>query len=187
MIKDLSLTISGILFGELLVLTGELYYGLVIRLIVLLIIIIKIISKPFELETKIILHSLILLILLQAINLAMPRIFDNILLQYLLIYGLLIYPIYSMVRENGFYRKQLYYIFAAVLMGTITILFEYRMLTQDILYINGEITGIFLIILLSLKFLLSETKYKGNIINTCCIPLILLFIIFMVYKIKLYI
>ena len=179
--KEIYLPIFGLIYGELMVLNGELYYGLAIRLITLLVIIIKIISKTLELETKNILNSFILMILLQVINLSMPRLF-NTNLQYLLIYGVMILPIYSIIKnaEKNF-RKQLCYIFAALLVGTITTIFEYRMLTTNILYLNLEITSIFLIILLTISFLLSDTIYWNNIVNTCSNSLMPIFIVNMIH------
>lgn len=183
--KEIYFPIFGIICGELLILSGNIYYGLIIRLITLLFIIIYFISKTLEPETKIILNSFILLNLLQIINLSMPRLFNNDLQQYLLISGVMILPIYLIIRNTGINsRKQLYYIFAALLIGTVTIIFEYRMLTTDILSANGQLAMIVLIILLSMKFVFSDTVYWTNIIETCSNSLIPTFVLIMVYKIS---
>lgn len=182
--KEIYLPLFCIIFGEVMILDGELYYGMAIRLITLVVIFIKIISKNLELETKIILKSFILLILLQIINLSMPRLFNNNLQQYLLIYGSLTLPIYSIIKNAGInFRKQTYYIFAALLIGTVTIIFEYRMLTINIISINGEFASIFLVVLLSISFLLSDTEYWNNTLDICSVSLTPMFIANTIYNI----
>lgn len=167
------------------ILNSYIYYGLAILLITLLIIIIKIISNKLELEMKIVLQSLILLILLQVINLSIPRIFHTAFQQYLLTYGLMILPAYLIIKntEINYKKKQIYYIFLSLLIGTITTLFEYRMLTGEIISINGEIVIIFIMTLLSMSFILLDTKYWNNILDVCSYSLMPLFILIAISKI----
>lgn len=114
----------------------------------------------------------------------MPRLFNNNLQQYLLIYGSLTLPIYSIIKNAGInFRKQTYYIFAALLIGTVTIIFEYRMLTINIISINGEFASIFLVVLLSISFLLSDTEYWNNTLDICSVSLTPMFIANTIYNI----
>ena len=187
--KELYMPIIGIIFGELMMLHGDVYYALTIRLIILLAIIFKVITKEFK-ETKIILQNIVLLILLQLINMSTPR-GDDIIKNYLLIYGVMILPILLIIKnlETKNFRKHFYYIIVTILIGTLSTIFDYRMLSahhdvKDILYFNGNILVVFLLLLVSILFLLSETKYWNKIIDICTNSLIPVYIVIMISRIK---
>lgn len=58
---------------------------------------------------------------------------------------------------------------------------------SEIISTNGEIVAIFLVIIISMSFLLSDTKYwngyVSNILNTFSKPLLLVFIAIVIFKV----
>lgn len=134
--KEIFIVIFGIIISELVMLRGNIFYGLGLYIINLLIIIFLIILSRLEIKMKYALQSLVLLILLRMISISIPQFFANVLLQYSLIYGVMFIPIFSIIKgqnisakELGINFKKLYiYIPLAVLMGIILGFIEYKII-----------------------------------------------------------
>ena len=81
-------------------------------------------------------QSLILLLLMRIVNLAMPQFFTMTLLWYPLTYGIMYIAVYSVIRNQQISYKELGFIFtrlhiylpAAVIIGTVSAVIEYRIL-----------------------------------------------------------
>lgn len=130
------LPVLGIITGELAIFGDNIYYGLGIHIFNLLAIIFMIIFLSLDIRIKNVLQSLTLLIILRAINLSMPHLFTNVLSQYILIYGIMFIPIYSVIqnqqisyKELGMNFRKIYIYFPMALMiGSIMAIFEYKIL-----------------------------------------------------------
>lgn len=131
--------IIAIIVGELLILSGQMYFGLGIHMINLLAIIFMIIFSSLKLEKKNILQSLTLIILIRVISLSVPGFFTVAIAQYSLIYGVMYIPIYLTIKNQNISSKDLgmsahrYYIYLpiAVMVGSIIALVGYKILNLE--------------------------------------------------------
>ena len=103
--KEIYIPIFGLIAGELIMFYGNILYGLGIHIINLLGIIFIIIFSNLSTKEKNILQSLSLLIILRMINLSMP--FTTTILKYLLIYGIMLIPLYLVVKYQQISFKEL--------------------------------------------------------------------------------
>lgn len=205
--------IIGIAIGELLILYDKILAGVGIHIISLLAIILIIIFGNLSLKTKNILQSMILLPLLRIISLSIPQLFENIYVQHMTIYGIVLIPIYLTMRYQHILYKEsgaslsilLYsspsfkrvYIYEPTIILTIILIGmvgQYIGIVPNIQTISSDITGaigklvsIFLIIILSISLLVSDTKYwnkyMSNTVNIYSIPLLLTFVTVVIHKI----
>lgn len=160
--KEVYLTILGLAAGELMMLSGHVYIGLAIHIINLQAIILTLIfSKKTPPEIKNILQSLILLLQMRIINLAMPQFFTITLLWYPLVYGVMFIPVYSIIKnqqisskEIGINSRRLYiYLPAALLIGVVLAMLEYRILHPAPLIRNITFSNLFVISIIMFVFI----------------------------------
>jgi hypothetical protein len=207
------ISILGIIAGELLVLYGQVLTGLEIHIINLLVIILIIIFGNLSLKTKNILQSVILLPLLRIISLSIPQLSDKTYVQNLVLYGIMVIPIYLIMKnqyvlqkESGsalsvlLYRspsfKKVYIYLPTVVLIIIMIgmIGQYvgivpniQTISPDVTNTIGELVSIFLIIILSISLLVSDTKYWNEYISNSMgiysSPLLLLFVTIVIHKI----
>lgn len=195
--KEIYIPISGLIIGELMIFYGNIFYGLGIHVAnLLLTTFIIIFESSLELKMKNILRYIILVILLRMINLSIPQL-PIVILQYLLIFGVMIIPIYYIIkdklvlyRESRIVPKSFYIPLATViLIGLIVVILQYELLplSSDMTYISGKFTTICLIISITIALLLSGTKYwnkyASDTTDMSSSSLLSLFIIIVVYKI----
>ncbi len=158
--KEFYLPILGIAVGEFVMYYGQMYAGLGIHIINLQIITLILIFGSLSPETKNVLQSLLLLLLLRIVSLAMPQIFSSALLWYLLVYGVMFLPVYLIIKNQQIASKQLginfsrlhVYLPFALLIGAITALIEYRILAPASLIENTGILNVVLIVIVMLVF-----------------------------------
>jgi len=200
-----------IIVGELLMVSGKIYQGTGLYIIGILAVILAIIFANLSLEIKNILQSLVLLPVLRVIGLSMPQFFMNINIQYLLIYGIMLIPIYFIIKNQQIqYREPIkifsillyrpfpcgrIYIWHVFILATIIILNGQFMniisnriaLSSEIIYVIGEFMSLFLVIILLISYLISDTKYwneyVSNTINICSKPLLLAFAAIVIHRI----
>lgn len=172
--------ILNLVIGEFLLFYGKVTPGLFIHAGNLLIIILLIIFGELSLETKIVLQSLTLLLIYRIINFSMP--YSTNMLQHLLIYGVMLIPIFSFIKNCKKLSKntKIFYIYLPVPIIMIMILnfiYHIKIITETV---YGEIMAVSLIILLSISALIESTKYwneeNSNILKTSYIPMLLTFI-----------
>lgn len=158
--KNIYVPILGIIIGEFLMFHNDVYYGLGIHTINLLAITFMITLGEMSVDTKNVLQSLILLILLRIINLSVPQLFSIAIIQYPLIYGIMFIPIYSIIKnqqisakELGIDFKKIYiYLPVAILIGAVTAIFEYKILGPIPLIERMELSDIILIVIVMFVF-----------------------------------
>lgn len=139
--KELSLPVLGIAAGELLIFSGNIYPGLAVHILNLQAIILVLIFGKYAIDTKNVLQSLTLLLLMRIVNLAMPQFFTVTLLWYPFIYGVMYIPVYNIIRNQQISWKELgmdlsrlhLYLPAALLIGALFALLEYRILSPPAL------------------------------------------------------
>ena len=157
--NEIYLSILGIAIGEIMLFLDHIYIGLLINIINILIITSVLIFSDYSSDEKNVLQSLILLILMRAINLAMPPLFENNLLWYILTYGVLFIPIYLIIKnqqislnELGIHSKNLrVYLPAALLIG---IVFSYiEFLITDPAPLIESIQPLNIILLIAVMFI----------------------------------
>ena len=195
--KDIYVPILGLIAGELMIFYGNVFYGLGIHVANLfLTTLIIIFESSLELKMKNILRYILLIILLRMINLSIPQL-PVVILQYLLIFGVSIIPIYYIIkdklvlyRESRIVPKRFYIPLTAVLLiGLIVDILQYELLrpSSDVTYISGKITTMCLIISITITLLLSETKYwnkyASDTIDMSSSSLLSVFIVITAYKI----
>lgn len=206
------ISILGTIVGELLIFHGQILTGLGVHIINLLAIILIIIFSKFSLKEKNVLQSLTLLILLRMISLSIPQLSTNIYVQHTIIYGIMLIPIFLIMKNQHVLQKESgvstsillcsfpssrrVYIYVPTVVLTIVIvgmIGQYigvipniRIISPDVI---GEFVSIFLIVILSISFLASDTKYWSEYIssnmNICSGPLLLTFITIVIHKIML--
>lgn len=174
--KEIYIPIFGLIVGELAIFYNVLY-GLGIHTVNLLVIILMITFRSsLDIKMKNILRYVCLAIILRMINLSMPQIFTNSILQYLLIFGIMIIPIYYIIKDKlALYkesridsRKFYMYIITIFLIVSMVIILQYIMfnpLPLEVIDIGGKFTTICLIISMVITLLLSETKYWNKYIS----------------------
>ena len=157
--KEIDLSILGIAIGEIMLFLDQIYIGILIHIINILIITSILIFSEYSPDSKKVLQSLILLLLMRAINLAMPPLFENNLLWYILTYGVMFIPIYLLIKnqqislnELGIHSKNLrVYLPAALLIG---IVFSYiEFLITDPAPLIESIQPLNIILLIAVMFI----------------------------------
>lgn len=198
-----------IAIGEFLIFYNKTLAGIGIHITSILAIILMLIFCNLSLRTKNILQGLTLLPLLRIISLSIPQLSKNFYIQHAIIYGIMLIPIYLIMKNQYILHKEsgtstsilLYsspsfkrvYIYVPVIstiimMGIIIqyigIISDRRIISPDII---GEFVSIFLIVILSISFLASATKYWNeyisNSINIYSSPLLLTFVTILIHKI----
>jgi hypothetical protein len=213
--KLIYIPIMSIAIGELLIFYDRILAGAGIHIISLLVIILIIIFGNLSPRTENILQSLILLPLLRIISLSIPQLSEKIYIQYLIIYGIVLIPIYLILKNQHVLHNDsgtgssilLYispsfkrvYVYAPTIVLTIiiigmigqymSIIPDIQTISPDVTNVIGEFVSIFLIIILSISLLVSDTKYwnkyVSNSINIYSIPLLLTFVTIVIHKIML--
>lgn len=157
---EIFLPIFGIIIGELLMFVGQVYTGLVIHIINIQAISITIILGKFSDDTKKVLQSMLLLLMMRIINLSMPQFFSVKLLWYSLVYGIMFIPIYYVIKNQnitltniGIEFKRLYiYLPAALLIGTAMAMLEFQILHPTPLIMNLKLQNLLLISMVMFVF-----------------------------------
>ena len=196
--KDMYIPILALIAGELMILYNNVFYGLGIHAINLLLTTLIIIFEPsLELEKKNILRYIILVILLRMINLSIPQLSIAV-LQYLLIFGVMIIPIYYIIKDRLVLYKESriiprrFYIplFVVVLIGLTLVILQYVLvgpISPSVIYISGKVVTICLIISITIALLLSGTrywnKYASDTLDMSSNSLLSIFIVIVLYKI----
>ncbi len=158
--KDIYLAALGIAAGELNIFLGQIYPGIAIHMLNLQIITLALIFGNYPTETKNVLQSLVLLLLVRIVNVAMPQFFTATLLWYPLVYGVLFFPIYSIIKnqqislkEIGLDLKHLHlYLPAALLIGAAAAQLERSILDPRPLIENINISNLLLISIVMFVF-----------------------------------
>ncbi len=161
--KYIYLSILGIVIGELMMLSGDVYYGLGIHIINLMTIILYITSRDRDMsqETKNALSGLTLILLFRVINLATPKIFVTTLLWYPLIYGVLFLSIYLIIKDQQIPIKELgitsnrliVYLPIAIIIGIIIAIVEYQISHPKSLIENITVPNVILISIVMIIFI----------------------------------
>lgn len=199
--KEIYIPTIGIVIGEFLMFNDNIYQGIGIHMINILVIILVIIFGNLSLEIKNVLQSLMLLPILRIIDLSMPQLFTNY-LQYLLMYGIIIIPIFLIIKNQWISYKEvgdpygspnfdsvaiLVVIMIIVIGQHINIIPNVVTTSSEVKYIIGEFMSISLIIILSISFLLSDSKYwnkyVSNTIGVYANPLLLAFVAIVIHRI----
>lgn len=204
--------VIGVIIGEFLIYYGKIYQGVEIHIISIISIILVIILSNLPLDIKNTLQSMTLLPMLQIISISTSKLFMNIYWHNILVNGIMLVQIYMIIKNQHIYKKSItvlsillynplsfrrVYIYKStiILIITMTIIIgQYANIIPDIqsysaevTYIIGEFASIFLIIILSILFLISGTKYwdknVSNILDIYINPLSLIFVAIMIYKI----
>jgi hypothetical protein len=189
--KWIYIPIIGIIIGELLIIYDKIFAGIGIHIINLLAIILIIIFSNLSLKTKNILQSLILLPLLRIINLSIPQLSENIYLERLIIYGIMLAPIYLIMKNQPILHKEsetnlsislysspsfervyinehnvMLKVIAMLMIGLyIVIIPNMQTISSEVTYLIGEFLYMFLIIILLISLLVSDTKYWNEYIS----------------------
>ncbi len=160
--KEFYIPIIGIIVAELLMFPGNSFilYGLGIHAVNIIAIILMITLSSIKLEEKNLLQGLTLIILLRIINVSMPQLFTIDILQYSLIYSIMILPVYFVVKnqhisfeELGVDFKKLYiYLPLAIIIATIVAIIEYKILSPDSIIESINIPNIVLITIVMFVF-----------------------------------
>lgn len=208
--------IIGIAIGEFLIFYNKILAGIGIHIISLLAIILIIICGNLSLKTKDILQSLILLPLLRIISISIPSIpqlSEKIYAQHLITYGIMLIPIYLIMKNRHILHKEsetnqsillydsrsfkrVYIYIPTVMLAIIIIGFigQYagiipntRTLSPEVSDVIGEFVTMFMIAIISISLLVTDTKYCNeyisSIINIYSSPLLLVFITIVIQKI----
>lgn len=216
--KLIYIPIIGIVIGEFLIFHNKILAGIGIHIISLLAIILIVICGNLSLKTKDILQSLILLPLLRIISLSIPSIpqlSEKIYVQHLIIYGIMLIPIYLIMRSRYILHKEsginqsillydsrsfrrVYIYIPAVMLAFIMIGFigqyagvipNVRTPPLEVTNVIGEFVTIFMIAIISISLLVTDTKYwneyVSSIINIYSSPLLLVFVIIVIQKMML--
>ncbi len=151
---------AGIAVGELLMFYGHVYSGLAVHIINLQAITLVLMFGKSPTDTKNVLQSLLLLLQMRIINIAMPQFFTLTLLWYPLIYGVMFVPVYYITKHQNItsedigidMRRWHIYLPAALLIGTIMAMLEFRILQPTSLIMNLKLTNLLLIALVMFVF-----------------------------------
>lgn len=138
--------------GELSILFGDISVGMSIYVTGLLAIMFVIFSD-ISIDVKNIFQCMILLILLQMASLSIQQIYTTTLLQYVMIYGVVLIPIFTIIRnqklssmELGISLNKLYvYIPISIVIGIMAGMVEYKILNPSALIDQISSSNIFLI------------------------------------------
>ncbi len=151
--REIYLPILGIAVGEMMIFSGQVITGLLIHIINFQAIILFLIFSDTLLDNKKVLQSLILVLLIRIINLAMPQFFTGALSMYPITYGVIFIPIYTIIKnqhislnEMGIgFRHQFFFLPAALLIGSVTAVIEYRILNPPALIQSFQLSNIIFI------------------------------------------
>jgi hypothetical protein len=192
--KWIYIPIIGIIIGELLIIYDKIFAGIGIHIINLLAIILIIIFGNLSLKTKNILQILILLPLLRIINLSIPQLSENIYFQLLIMYGIMLVPIYLVMKNQLILRVNtnepnvmLKVIAMLMIELYIVIIPNMQTISSEVTYLIGEFMYMFLIVILLISLLVSDTKYwneyTSKSINVYSSSLLLTFVTIVIHKI----
>ncbi len=159
--KYIYLSILGIAIGELMIFSGNIYYGLGVHIINLLGIIFLVVSGDLSQEIKNALSGLTLILLFRFINLATPKIFMTTLLWYPLIYGVMFLPIYLLIKDQQISIKELginshrlnIYLPISIIIGIVMAIIEYQISHPNALIENMTVPNIVLISIVTIVFI----------------------------------
>lgn len=165
-IPTLGIYMLGILVGELLISSGQVFSGIGIHTINMVAIILAIIFSSAKLEEKNVLQSLTLVILLRIIPLSMPQFFTSQLLQYSLIYWVMFVPIYFVVKNQNIsyedlginFKKFHVYMPASVIIGTVIAIAEYQVMRPAPLADMSILSNVIIVSMTMLIFVGSVTE-----------------------------
>lgn len=201
--KWICVPIVGIAIGEFLILYDKILAGVGIHIISILAIILIVIFGNLSSEAKNILQSLMLIPLLRFVSISIPQLFNDINIQYLLIFSIMTIPIYSIIKNQQILVKKLVtnferfyvFIFVAVLMWVGIVMAElYTNTVSNIQTFSPEeiaagagFVSIFLAISLSILLLTLDTKYwnkyVSNTFGMCVNSILLTFVVIVIYKV----
>jgi uncharacterized protein len=158
--KELYFHALVIVFGELMMLFGQVNIGLLIHIINLQIISLALIFSKSQSEIKKALQSMILLLLMRIISLIMPQFFTT-LLWYVLINGVMFIPIYIIIKnqdislsEIGINFRHLHiYLPIALIIGMAFAVLEYRILDPSALIENIQLSNLLQIAIVMFVFI----------------------------------
>lgn len=195
--KEIYISIFGIIIAEIMVILGNILYGLGIYAIDMLVMTLMIIFRPLDIKVKNILQSIILLTIFRMISFSMPLFFDNIILQYLLIYGITFIPVYYIIKSRHVYNgsessessSDTDIIIILIGIATMMTIIGYATsgpISIENIYIGGIITTISLIISLMIALLISDTKYLNkyvsDTVDLISCPLLVTFFAMTIFK-----
>jgi uncharacterized protein len=151
--KEIYLPIMGIAAGEIMMLSGHIYMGLVLHVINLQAITLALIFSDLSIEKKNLIQTLLLLLQMRILNLAMPQFFTSKLLWYPLVYGVMFISIYYVTKQQNITSKDIgidfnrwyLYIPLALLIAAAMAMLEFRILDPVPLITNLEIRNLLLI------------------------------------------
>ncbi len=151
--KEIYLPILGIAAGEIMMLSGHVYMGLVFHVINLQAITLALIFSDLSIEKKNLIQTLLLLLQMRILNLAMPQFFTTKLLWYPLVYGVMFISIYYVTKQQNITSKDIgidfnrwyLYIPLALLIAASMAMLEFKILDPVPLIKNLKIQNLLLI------------------------------------------
>ncbi len=151
--KEIYLPILGIAVGEIMMLSGHVYMGLVLHVINLQAITLALIFSDLSIEKKNLIQTLLLLLQMRILNLAMPQFFTTKLLWYPLVYGVMFISIYYVTKQQNITSKEIgidfnrwyLYIPLALLIAAAMAMLEFKILDPVPLITNLRIQNLLLI------------------------------------------
>lgn len=151
--KEIYLPILGIAAGEVMMLSGHVYIGLILHVINLQAITLGLIFSDLSTEKKNLMQTMLLLLQMRILNLAMPQFFTTKLLWYPLVYGVMFISIYYVTKQQNITSKDIgidfnrwyLYIPLALLIAAAMAMLEFKILDPVPLITNLKIHNILLI------------------------------------------
>lgn len=151
--KEIYLPILGIAVGEVMMLSGHVYMGLILHVINLQAITLGLIFSDLSTEKKNLMQTMLLLLQMRILNLAMPQFFTTKLLWYPLVYGVMFISIYYVTKQQNITSKDIgidfnrwyLYIPLALLIAAAMAMLEFKILDPVPLITNLKIHNILLI------------------------------------------
>ena len=145
--NEIYLPIVGIAVGEIMMLSGHVYIGLVLHVINLQAITLALIFSDLSIEKKNLIQTLLLLLQMRILNLAMPQFFTTKLLWYPLVYGVMFISIYYVTKQQNITSKDIgidfnrwyLYIPLALLIAAAMAMLEFKILDPVALISNLKI------------------------------------------------
>lgn len=158
--KEIYFPILGIATGELMMFYGQMHLGLGMHIVNLEAITLALIFTGLPSEIKKALQSLILLLLMRIISLAMPQFFTMTLLWYLLVYGVMILPVYLIIKHQHISLKEIgvtfsrfhIYLPVALLIGAAAAMLESRVLNLAPLIEDTRLSNLVLVAVITFIF-----------------------------------
>jgi len=151
--NEIYLPIVGIAAGEIMMLSGHVYIGLVLHVINLQAITLGLIFSDLSTEKKNLMQTMLLLLQMRILNLAMPQFFTTKLLWYPLVYGVMFISIYYVTKQQNITSKDIgidfnrwyLYLPLALLIAAAMAMLEFKILDPVPLITNLKIHNILLI------------------------------------------